>query len=156
MLKVVHELLDRLAERCLAVTGGMLSTALESLHVAYLAEEQRRLEDLARSLETDGLPEIAVSVRERAKALSNENAAARTSLLQFAAPSPSAAENAADRNCFSPGLDMTAARRVRGRAKRPAAADVAPPLSAPSSDANDVFFPIHSASSPRPNEDSQA
>jgi len=76
MSKVVSTFLDRLAERFAALMAGLLSSRVEGLHAVAQAEQQSELEDLARTYEADGKPEIAQRLRQRAARLTSTNLAA--------------------------------------------------------------------------------
>jgi len=76
MLKSVSHLFERLAERCLALAAGLLASKIEAACLRHEAEQQTQLEELARSFDTDGLPEVATQLRERARLLTHHNPAA--------------------------------------------------------------------------------
>jgi hypothetical protein len=155
MLKAIQDLLDRVAERCLAVTGGMLSSTLESLHVAHLADQQKRLEELARGFDADGLPDIAASIRDRARNLTVNGAAAQTTvLLQLATSSPALNGNSGQSHSSSPGSVEVSTRRLRGRAKRNSAPATLAEGQALAAAAGDAFFPLDSGKSHPQAEDS--
>lgn len=75
MNKVISLFLDRIAERFVAVTVGLVSSRIEGFHAASQAEQQSDLEDLARSYEAAGKTEIAASLRQRALGLASSNPA---------------------------------------------------------------------------------
>lgn len=76
MNKVVQSFLDRLVERFTALAVGQLSSRFAGLHAVAQAEQQSELEDLARRYESEGKPEIAATLRQRALGLSSPNLAA--------------------------------------------------------------------------------
>ncbi len=76
MNKVISLFLDRIAERFVALTVGLVSSRIEGFHAASQAEQQSDLEDLARSYEAAGKIEIAASLRQRAQGLTSSNPAA--------------------------------------------------------------------------------
>ena len=63
--------LDRLAERFAAVVAGLVSSRVEGMTAVAQAEQQSQLEDLARQYESEGKPEIAESLRNRAARLTS-------------------------------------------------------------------------------------
>jgi hypothetical protein len=65
--------LDRLAERVAALLAGLVSSRIESLHAEAQADQQSRLEDLARKYEADGKTEVAAILRQRATQLTSSN-----------------------------------------------------------------------------------
>lgn len=149
MLSSLHQLLERLAERCLALTAGLLATSIEALHVRYQAEQQCRLEELARTFEADGKPELAQSLRDRAAVLVHDNPAARgetllRGLTEFPSDLNTAASNhgSAAESLALPG----SARRRPARSKHSAA--VAAPLATEPADrpAANTFFPLNGES----------
>ena len=76
MNKVISLFLDRIAERFVALTAGLVSSRIEGFHAASQAEQQSDLEDLARTYEAAGKTEIAASLRQRALRLNSSNPAA--------------------------------------------------------------------------------
>ena len=76
MNKDISLSLDRIAERFVALTVGLVSSRIEGFHAASQAEQQSDLEDLARSYEAAGKIEIAASLRQRAQGLTSSNPAA--------------------------------------------------------------------------------
>ncbi len=76
MNKVISLLLDRIAERFVALTAGLVSSRIEGFHATSLAEQHSELEDLARTYEAAGKIEIAASLRQRALGLNSSNPAA--------------------------------------------------------------------------------
>jgi hypothetical protein len=75
MSKIVLTFLDRLAERFAALMAGLVSSRVEGLHAAALAEQESELEELARHYEADGKPAIAQTLRQRAARLTSVNLA---------------------------------------------------------------------------------
>ena len=73
MNKVISLFLDRIAERFVALTVGLVSSRIEGFHAASQAEQQSDLEDLARSYEAAGKIEIAAGLRQRAQGLTSSN-----------------------------------------------------------------------------------
>ena len=65
--------LDRLAERIAALLAGLVSSRIESLHAEAQADQQSRLEDLARKYEADGKTEVAAILRQRSTQLTSTN-----------------------------------------------------------------------------------
>jgi hypothetical protein len=65
--------LDRLAERVAALLAGLVSSSIESLHAEAQADQQSRLEDLARKYEADGKTEVAATLRQRTTQLTSTN-----------------------------------------------------------------------------------
>ena len=65
--------LDRLAERMAALLAGLVSTRIESFHAEAQADQQSRLEDLARKYEADGKTEVAAILRQRSIQLTSTN-----------------------------------------------------------------------------------
>ena len=72
MQKSIASILEPLAERCVALAASMLATTVETLHIKYQAEQQNRLEELARTYEQDGMPEVANALRERLRTFAND------------------------------------------------------------------------------------
>ena len=75
MLKVIQHFLDRLAERLVVIVAQLVSSSVETLHASEQAEQQSRLEDLARQYEADDKPHVAATLRQRADALTSANPA---------------------------------------------------------------------------------
>jgi len=69
MSGTIATFLERLAERLTALVAGSVSARLAGVQAALQAEEQSRLEDLARQYEADGKSEIAATLRARAARL---------------------------------------------------------------------------------------
>lgn len=65
--------LDRLSERIAALLAGLVSSRIESLHAEAQADQQSRLEDLARKYEADGKTEVAAILRQRSAQLTSTN-----------------------------------------------------------------------------------
>jgi hypothetical protein len=65
--------LDRLTERMAALLAGLVSTRIESFHAEAQADQQSRLEDLARKYESDGKTEVAAILRQRSAQLTSTN-----------------------------------------------------------------------------------
>lgn len=87
MNKVVMTFLDRLTERLTALAAGLLSSRMARLHATAQAEQQSELEDLARRYESEGKPDIAATLRQRALGLTSANLASEgAELLQQLAP----------------------------------------------------------------------
>jgi hypothetical protein len=79
MSKLISALLDQLAERLTALVAGAVSSRVCGLQAVVQAEQQSELEDLARQYETDGKPEIAATLRQRAARLTNPDLAGEAS-----------------------------------------------------------------------------
>ena len=75
MLKVIQHFLDRLAERLVVIVAQLVSSSVATLHASEQAEQQSRLEDLARQYEADDKPHVAATLRQRADALPSANPA---------------------------------------------------------------------------------
>ncbi len=126
MLKSVSHLFERLAERCLALSAGLLASTIEAACLRHAAEQQTQLEELARSFDADGLPEVAAQVRDRARLLTHHNpAAAGETLLRDVSVSASAEsthQGADDPAAVSLTLNAAgmpaSSRRSTGRPKR--------------------------------------
>ncbi len=73
MSKLLQALYDRLAERMAAVFGKLMTSHVQAIHAEQEAECQSRLEELARKYEADGQPEVAATLRQRARALAGDN-----------------------------------------------------------------------------------
>ena len=69
MLNPIRILLERLAERCISLSTRMLATTIESLHISHYVEQHQQLEELAKELESQGLVDLASTVRDQAKRL---------------------------------------------------------------------------------------
>ena len=69
---------DQLAQRLAVLSAKLLSTSFDTLQVSHEADHLSQLEDLARSYEEDGKPEIAASVRRQAARLSSNDLAAQS------------------------------------------------------------------------------
>lgn len=76
MNKILAIFLDRLTERLTVLLAGVLSSRVEGIRAAAQAEEQSRLEDLARSYESAGKPEVAETLRARARQVTSSDLAA--------------------------------------------------------------------------------
>lgn len=121
MFNSISALLERLAERCLALAAGLLASSIESACLQRDAEQQNQLEELARTYEAEGLPEIAATLRQRAHQLSHHNPAALgESLLSLGHQANSSAQ--VDRSTealATPSLSLTGpGRRPAARSKR--------------------------------------
>ncbi len=75
MLKVIQHFLDHLAQRLVVIVAQLVSSAVETLHASEQAEQQSRLEDLARQYEADDKPHVAAALRRRADALTSADPA---------------------------------------------------------------------------------
>jgi hypothetical protein len=64
---------DWLAERSGAVFGRLFSAHVEVRYAEQVAGLLSRLEDQARQYEADGQPEVAATLRQRARALAGDN-----------------------------------------------------------------------------------
>jgi hypothetical protein len=120
MFKPITSVLERLAERCLALAASVLASTFESLTVKYAAEQQTCLEQLARAYESDGLPEVAKTIRERARNISVENPAAHGDaivrlLLQ---PIPEWDDLSKEHSLSAASPASEAARRIGVRTRR--------------------------------------
>ena len=73
MNKIVSTLVERLAERLIALLAGLVSSRIEGIHAVSKAEQQSELEDLARQYEATGKIEIATDLRQRAGCLTSTN-----------------------------------------------------------------------------------
>ncbi len=122
MLKSVSQLFERLAERCLALAGGLLASTIETVCLRHQAEQQTHLEELARSFDSDGLPEVAAKLRERALHLTHHNPAATgETLLRELSDSAEAGrthQNTAVPLTLNTGGMSASGRRTGGRTKR--------------------------------------
>lgn len=131
MFNSVSTLLERLAERCLAIAAGLLASSIESACIRRDAEQQNQLEELARTYEAEGLPEVAANLRQRAQQLSHHNPAAMgESLLSLGHQPISTAQ--VDRSTEAPAtppLSLTGpSRRPSTRPKRGATNSTLGPL----------------------------
>lgn len=72
MLNPIRSLLEKLAERCISTGAGMLATTIASMQLSHHAQQQQQLEELAKTLEEQGLTEVALSIREQAHLLTIE------------------------------------------------------------------------------------
>ena len=75
MLKVIQHFLDHLAQRLVVIVAQLVSSSVETLHASEQAEQQSRLEDLARQYEADDKPHVAATLRRRADALTSADPA---------------------------------------------------------------------------------
>ena len=144
MLRAISVVLDRLAQRCLALGASMLATTFETLQIAHHAEQQNQLEELARSYEAEGLTEIATALRDKAKRLTLERPAAggETLLTELAGTDHKAQGTDATALPAASFLGEAATRRLNGRPKRGKSA-LAPAEPAEGNAAGrDVFFPL--------------
>jgi hypothetical protein len=126
MNKVISLFLDRIAERFVALTVGLVSSRIEGFHAASQAEQLSDLEDLARRYEAAGKTEIAASLRQRVLGLTSSNPAAEAEHIvrnvteePLQLPGPQDAGQMADVQCL-PGCDPNASPRI---AKRPRTRD---------------------------------
>jgi hypothetical protein len=143
MQRPVSAVLDRLAQRCLALGASMLATTLESLQVAQFAEQQSKLEDLAKTYESEGLTEIATSLRERAKLLKLDRPADNVELLFSHLSSSEHPTHDTTSSHLSPSLlGDAAARRLNGRPKRGKSATTEERKAESDASAGGVFFPL--------------
>ncbi len=147
----LRSLLDRFVQRCVALSARLFATTLDTLRLECEVEQERRLEELARRYESDGMPELAARLRDRAKSLAmDEVAGAGESLLQQFSESPAALEDAA--NSTPPrrlGTSKPAAAR-KPRKKKPAPAETpqpSQPAADTPSDTASAFFPLNCNSS---------
>ncbi len=131
MFHTVSTLLERLAERCLAIAAGLLASSIESACLRREAEQQNQLEELARTYEADGLPDIAANLRQRAHQLSHHNPAALGESLLSLGHQPESAGQV-DRSTealATPSLSLTGpGRRPAARGKRNTANSTLAPL----------------------------
>ena len=157
MLRPISAVLDRLAQRCLALGASMLATTFETLQIAHHAEQQSQLEELARSYEAEGLNEIATSLREKAKLLTLDRPAAGGEALLTDLAGTDHKAQSTDATALRPAslIGEAATRRLNGRQKRgrsPALGDQRTEGSAPGSE---VFFPLN-AQPPAASDEGQA
>ena len=85
MHKYIQVFFDRLAQRLVVIASRLVASSVDSLHAALQASEQSRLEDLARQYESEGKHEIAVTLQNRIRNLTNESPAdeAMTTIKSF-------------------------------------------------------------------------
>lgn len=146
MFRPVRIVLDRLAERCLAMAAGMLETTVKSLQIAHEAERQHELEELARNYEAEGLTLIANTLRERASdLLADPPATGSEALLQELAASVQS-YNSAEVDRLPGASQSTAAtppsRRLKSRAERAKPTGAVPEVSPPAAAGSELFFPL--------------
>jgi hypothetical protein len=72
MLNPIRSLLEKIAERCISTVAGMLATTIAAMQISHHAQQQQQLEELAKTLEGQGLTEVAHSIREQAHLLTIE------------------------------------------------------------------------------------
>lgn len=149
MFKPINEALSRLAQRCLALSAGMLASTIESLQIVHLAETLQQLEDTASKFESEGQPEIARQIRERTKVLAMDDPAARGEALlrQLSDGIPTRAIASNETVGPSSLSDDSVQRRLAGRAKRPKAAVI--PESAETAPNGELFFSLGATDSPK-------
>ena len=75
MPQILSSFLDRLTERLIALTAGLVSSRVAGMHAASQAEQQSNLEDLARRYEAEGKTEIANALRHRLLQISSPDLA---------------------------------------------------------------------------------
>lgn len=122
MNKVVSTFLDRLAERFTALVAGLMSSRVEGLHAVVQAEQQSQLEDLARKYESDGKPEIATTLRNRALRLTSTNLASEAlqvmqQVTELPAGLPAPLPEAASHNSEVRGLPSFEAAKMPKKRK---------------------------------------
>jgi hypothetical protein len=66
MLNPIRSLLDKLAERYISTVANMLASTIASMRISHLAQQHQELEELAKTLDEQGLTEVARSIREQA------------------------------------------------------------------------------------------
>jgi hypothetical protein len=76
MNKLLTAFIHRLCERLTILGANLIGSCVEGLHAEAQAEEQSRLEELARQYESEGKAQIAASLRERAARLTSTDVAA--------------------------------------------------------------------------------
>jgi hypothetical protein len=76
MNKLLTAFIDRLSERLAILGASLIGSRVDGFHAEAQAEEQSRLEELARQYESEGKPQIAARLRERAARLASTDVAA--------------------------------------------------------------------------------
>lgn len=74
---MIRWLMERLAERVAAIVAASFSSTVETMHALGQAEQQGQLEEAARRYESDGMPEVAQTLRQRAARLTSDDPAAQ-------------------------------------------------------------------------------
>ena len=69
MNSAISQFLERLAERLVALVGGVVTSRIAALHAESVAGLLSELEDEARKYEAADKPEIAAELRKRAHSL---------------------------------------------------------------------------------------
>lgn len=121
MNKLMVLFLDRLTERLTTLLAGLIGSRMEAFHSAAQADQQSQLEDLARSYEADGKPEIAATLRARAQRLvSTDVAAEAVEIVERLTCEPPSA-NQSSSNDLRRLPDFSGAGRSRAMRTKPAA-----------------------------------
>jgi len=133
-------LLDRIAERCLALAAGLVASALETMHLKHQTEQQSELESLARRYDADGQPDLAEALRERVRRLDWENPMAQGERLleQLRERTPAAEVSAEVHDDDAAQRDTT--RRLTTKPRRPRPTEPTPDSSA-TPVSNNFHFP---------------
>ena len=72
---MLNAFFDKLTERLAVLVGRIVSFSFEALHATRQAEQQSRLEDLARHYESEGKNEIAANLRRQVVELASDDPA---------------------------------------------------------------------------------
>lgn len=70
-------MMERLAERVAAIVASSFSSTVETMHALGQAEQQGQLEEAARRYESQGMTEVAESLRQRSARLTTDNPASQ-------------------------------------------------------------------------------
>jgi hypothetical protein len=116
MNSLIKLFLDKLSERIFSLIGSGIGSAASAYHAIQQAEQQSRLEDLARDYESDGKPELAAQLRRQAASLANgDPCVAGQHILQQVVQPPGEAALRLDSPPEETAAKLPPARPRRGR-----------------------------------------
>jgi hypothetical protein len=76
-MNILRRVVNVIAERIVALVGGMISARVETFVILEETEQRNELENRARQLEEEGKPQLAAMLRNRAGELHGDQPAAQ-------------------------------------------------------------------------------